>query len=192
MPLSMVAPAASASATLGVTPMPMTAMSAGMRSPEAVSTATTLPPSPTIRPTAVPRRMSLPQPRWSDRKCREISGATTRPISRSAASSTVTVLPSSRAVPAISSPMKPPPTTTTSLRRIERVAQGARIGGMAEREDAVEIDAVDRRQARRRAGGQRQLDRKEWRYPSVRTTAEPARSMVATSAPRRRSMAFLA
>ncbi len=45
--------------------------------------------------------------------CSEISGETERSSSRGADSSTVTCLPSARAVAAISSPMKPPPTTVS-------------------------------------------------------------------------------
>ena len=73
---------------------------------------------------------------------------------------------------------------------MERGAQAARILGMAQREDAVEIDAIDRRQARRGAGGKRQPV--EGNARAVREHHRRAGPVDSTrpSAPRRRSMAF--
>ena len=149
----------------------------GCGRPAAVSTATTLPPSPTMRPTAVPRRTSLPQPRWSDRKCardfrrddaahQPVGGFEHRHRLAEQARRAGDLQPDEAAAD-----------DHDIAGGMERIAQRARIVGMAEREDAVEVDALDRRQARRRAGGERQRDRRRMALPSVRTTAEPARSM---------------
>ena len=69
---------------------------------------------------------------------------TARPTSRGAASRTVTRFPAARAPAATSSPMKPPPITTTSRAARQVRSQPRGVGGIAQIVHAVQLRALQR------------------------------------------------
>ena len=106
---------------------------------------------------AVLRRMSVPQPRWRSRKWSEISGATTRPISRSARLEHGHRLAEVARGRGDLEADEAAADDHHVARPMQALAELARIVDVAEREDAVEVNALDRRQPRPRAGGEREL-----------------------------------
>jgi hypothetical protein len=147
-------PAACASSAFGTTPIPMTTICAGSRSPVNGTAAETRPFSPSSRAIVVPVRMRTPVASSRCRTWLAMTGATARPSSRSTASTTVTLRPAAVSVAAISSPMKPPPRMTTSSLRAPEVADQACIGERAQRHHACKVGTRQRQNARSRTGRQ--------------------------------------
>ncbi|MNZ64566.1 hypothetical protein D3C78_827390 [compost metagenome] len=186
MPLSQAMPAASARSLLAMAPAPTITRSAG-HSPPSPRTAITWPSRPAKPVTRAFSSMAMPLARCRAVTCSETTGATARSMIRAAVSSTVTCLPSWRAVEAISRPMKPPPTTTTdrqacSLRRMRRASPRVRRVSMPSRSQPGSA----RVRARAPVASTR------WSYsrrsPLSSSTALPTTSMLRTRVLRRRSM----
>ena len=114
-------------------------MSALKRSPS-VRTTLSARSRPSIAATPTPRRKRAPKAACSFKKKSDMIGETARPIGR-AISTTVASAPRLAAVAAISSPMNPAPMMTTLGFDAETLADRGRVGDVAQREHARQIDA---------------------------------------------------
>ena len=161
-----------------------------MRSPAAVSTATTRPPSPTILPTGVPRRTSAAP---AAVEVEEVAGnlrrddAAHQPVGRFEHGHRLAEEPRrGRDLEADEAAAD----HDHVLRRVQPVAQRAGLGGDAEDVDAGEVRPLDRRKPRAGAGGERQAIEVRDRAVGRGGWSAPAASIDSTSAARTRRMAF--
>ena len=156
MPSCTASPAAFASASSGTAPAPTTMRSAASVSLALVTTAS-LPSGSACKPAqTVPVRMSTPWSRWRWWMIAEVSSSHTRARMRGAISITVTLMPSSAAEAAISSPTTPPPIRISDFARLEMRLQRQRLVGGAQIVDAGLAFREHRQDAVARAGRQHQ------------------------------------